>query len=133
MREFRALHEHFRAAGATIAGVTTDSIESCRDWAARLQLPYPLLSDERRLAGREFHVMRELGIGGWKIDLFRRTTFLADRHGVVRAIWTRVGVRRHGREVLKFVRTLEAARLTGAMEPPPDSPRAPGAPSAPPA
>lgn len=114
MREFRALHSQFAAAGATIAGVTTDSVESCRDWAARLQLPYPLLSDITRVAGREFHVMREIGIGDWKIDLFRRTTFLADRHGVVRAIWTRVGVKRHGREVLKFARTLEASRATGA-------------------
>ena len=129
MREFRALHEHFREAGVTVAGVTTDGVESCRDWAARLQLPYPLLSDQSRAAGREFQVMREFGIGGWKIDLFRRTTFLADRNGIVRAIWTRVGVRRHAREVLKFARTLEAPSVSSAEDPPP----APGAPSAPPA
>jgi thioredoxin-dependent peroxiredoxin len=124
MREFRAVHGQFREAGITVAGVTTDSVESCREWAARLELPYPLLSDSTRAAGREFHVMRELGIGGWRIDLFRRTTFLADRDGIVRAIWTRVGVRRHAREVLKFARTLEQGRVTSAGRPP-SSPSAP--------
>jgi len=128
MREFRALHEHFRDSGVAVAGVTTDTVESCRDWAARLQLPYPLLADTERKAGRAFHVMREFGIGSWKIDLFKRTTFLADRDGVVRAIWTRVGVRRHAREVLKFANTLEASRIRPAGDPPPS----PAAPSAPP-
>lgn len=124
MREFRALHDRFEESGVAVAGVTTDSVESCRDWAERLDLPYPLLSDANRQVGRAFHVMREFGIGNWKVDLFRRTTFLADREGIIRAIWTRVGVKRHAREVLKFAHTLEASRASG--DPPPD--RAPGAP-----
>ena len=130
MREFRALHERFDEAGVAVAGVTADSVESNRQWAERLQLPYPLLSDPDRHAGRAFHVMREFGIGSWKIDLFRRTTFLADRKGIIRAIWSRVGVKRHAREVLEFARTLDASRVSPPGAPgPPD----PGAPSGPPA
>lgn|SRR5215831_2121692 len=135
MREFRALHEQFQAAGVAIAGVSTDSVESCREWAQKLQLPYPLLSDARREAGRAFHVMREFGIGGWKIDLFKRTTFLADREGIIRAIWSRVGVRRHAREVLRFAKTLETGSVSPSVEPAKEESgqQGPASPSAPPA
>src|SRR5262245_5957430 len=98
MREFRAHHEEFVAAGITVAGVSTDSAESCRHWAERLRLPYPLLSDERREAGRAFHVLREFGIAGWNVAFFHRTTFLADAAGVVRAVWGSVKTRGHARE-----------------------------------
>ncbi len=106
MREFRARHAEFRAAGVKVAGVTLDTIESCRWWAERLRLPYPLLSDSAREAGERFHVLRRIGLGGWNVELFRRSTFLADGGGTIRAIWGDVRIRGHAREVLAAARAL---------------------------
>jgi peroxiredoxin len=64
-------------------------------------LPYPLLSDAQGEAGRLFGVVRRLGIGGWTIEFFRRSTFLVDFHGNVAAVWGDVRVRGHALEVLE--------------------------------
>jgi peroxiredoxin Q/BCP len=108
LREFRVHHAELVGAGVAVAGVTADPVEDSRRWAKRLDLPYPLLSDPTREAGRAFRVQREFGIGGWKVELFRRTTFLADAHGVVRAVWGDVKMRGHAVEVLRHARALAA-------------------------
>ena len=100
MREFRARHSELVAAGVTVAGVTLDTLESCRTWARRLRLPYPLLSDEARAAGEACFVIERVGLGPWKIEFFRRTTLLIDAGAVVRAVWGDVSIRGHAREVL---------------------------------
>src|SRR5690349_17432792 len=109
MREFRVHHDEFERAAVGVAGVTLDSVESCRTWAERLKLPYPLLSDQDRGAGQAFGVLREFGIGPWKIELFARSTFLADRDGVIRAVWGDVKTRGHARLVLEAALELPGA------------------------
>ena len=84
-----------------MAGVSRDSPESSRGSAKRLHLPYPLLTDTDGEAGRQFGVVRKLGIGGWTIEFFRRSTFLIDFHGNVAAVWGDVKVRGHALEVLE--------------------------------
>jgi len=106
MREFRAHHGEFAQAGVTVAGVTLDSLESCRTWARRLRLPYPLLSDETRAAGNACFVLDQVGLAGWKIEYFHRTTFLIDGSGVVRGVWGDVKIRGHALEVLAAARAL---------------------------
>ena len=106
MREFRAHHAELEAAGVTVAGVTLDTIASCRAWARRLRLPYPLLSDEARAAGEACFVLERVGLGPWKIEFFRRTTLLADSAGIVRRVWGEVKIRGHAREVLAAAREI---------------------------
>ena len=106
MRELRARHAAFAAAGIRVAGVTLDSIESCRTWAGRLRLPYPLLSDAKRAAGEQCHVLRRVGIGGWNVEFFSRTTLLVDAAGVVRAVWGSAKLRGHALEVLNVALAL---------------------------
>lgn len=106
MREFRAHHAELAAAGITVAGVTLDTIASCRTWARRLRLPYPLLSDEARAAGEACFVIERAGLGPWKIEFFRRTTLLADSAGIVRRVWGEVKIRGHALEVLTAAREI---------------------------
>jgi peroxiredoxin Q/BCP len=54
-------------------------------------------------------VLRRIGIAGWKIEFLTRSTFLADRRGVIAAVWGRVRVRGHAAEVLAAARALDAA------------------------
>ena len=110
MREFRVHYEELKQAGVEVAGISTDTIESSVAWARRMGLPYPLLSDTDRAAGSAFGVIRSIGIGGWNLELYRRTTFLVDARGIVVAMWRKVKVRGHAREMLEMVRALEASR-----------------------
>jgi peroxiredoxin Q/BCP len=110
MREFRALHDGFAAAGVTVAGVSTERAASNRAWSERLALPYPLLADPDKRAGDAFGVVRRIGIGGWSVELFARTTLLADADGIVQAVWGKVRIRGHGREVLEAARVLARPR-----------------------
>jgi peroxiredoxin Q/BCP len=100
LREFRAHHEELRAAGLEVAGVSREPAEKNRRWTTRLDLPYPVLSDPEGEAAGHFGVVRRIGIGGWKVEFFRRSTFLIDTDGVVAAVWGDVKVRGHARDVL---------------------------------
>jgi peroxiredoxin Q/BCP len=92
--------------GIEVAGVSADTIEGNREWKERLHLPYPLLSDPERVAAEAFGGLRRLALGSWSLELFRRRTVLADRHGIVEAVWDRVKIRGHAAEVLTAARAL---------------------------
>jgi thioredoxin-dependent peroxiredoxin len=106
MREFRVHYNELKEAGVEVAGISTDTPGSSRDWARRMELPYPLLSDEERVAGAAFDVIRRVGIGAWNVEFFKRSTFLVDALGIVVAQWRKVKVRGHAAEVLEMVRVL---------------------------
>jgi peroxiredoxin Q/BCP len=106
LREFRAHYEELKAAGLEVAGVSLDSPESHRAWSERLRLPFPLLSDVERTVGPAFGVVRHVGLGGWNVEFFRRSTFLVDARGKVAAVWGKVKVRGHALEVLEMAKAL---------------------------
>ena len=107
MREFRAHHAEYEAAKVGVAGLSLDSPESVRDWGRRLELPYPLLSDHERAAGKYFNITRHIGIGDFKVEFFRRATLLADANGIIRAVWEKVKIRGHATEVLEAAKLAE--------------------------
>jgi peroxiredoxin Q/BCP len=100
LREFRAHHDAFVARGITVAGISRDAPDSARRWRERLHLPYAVLSDPGGDAGRAFGIMRRIGLGAWKLELFRRSTFLIEAGGRVGAAWGKVKVRGHAAQVL---------------------------------
>jgi peroxiredoxin Q/BCP len=110
LREFRVAHDQYVAHGLVVAGVNRESPESNLEWSKRLALPYPLLSDSGQKAGEAFRVMRRIGLGAWTVDMYRRSTFLIDRNGVIAAVWGSVKVRGHAAQVLAAARALEGGR-----------------------
>ena len=106
MREFRAHHDEFVELGATVAGISLDPLERAKAWAERLSLQYPILSDADRRAGEAFGLIRRLGLGGWTIELLKRATIVADRDGIIRAVWEEVKIKTHVNDVLEAVRHL---------------------------
>jgi peroxiredoxin Q/BCP len=109
LREFREAHPSFEKEGVALAGVSSDTLESHARWMARLHIPYPLLSDPERTAGRALGLVRRVGIGAWGVELFRRATLLIDERGIIVAAWTQVKVRGHAAQVLAAARSLRAA------------------------
>lgn len=110
LREFRVAHDQFAEQGLVVAGVNRDTPESNDEWARKLDLPYPVLSDVERRAGEAFRVMRRVGVGAWNVEVFRRSTFLIDAQGLIAAVWGNVKVRGHAAQVLVAARALEHGR-----------------------
>jgi peroxiredoxin len=51
--------------------------------------------------------MRKFKIGSWGIELFRRTTLLVDKAGIIAAAWGSVQIRGHALQVLGAARVLQ--------------------------
>lgn len=79
---FRDSYEKFAEAGADVIGVSGDSDEKHRGFAARYKLSFPLLSDRDGALRKAFGVPKTLGI------LPGRVTYVIDREGIIRHIFS---------------------------------------------
>lgn len=75
-------------------------------FAAKLDLPFPLLSDTDKKVMLTYGVMKEKSMYGRTFLGIERMTFAADREGIIRKIWRKVDVSGHAAEVLEFVKQL---------------------------
>jgi len=98
--DFRDAGSAFERAGATILGISRDSINSHQKFAEKFNLPFPLLSDVNEEACRAFAVMKMKNMYGRQVRGIERSTFLIDGQGRVVAIWRRVRVKGHVAAVL---------------------------------
>jgi peroxiredoxin Q/BCP len=98
---FRDQYEDFTAAGARVVGVSSDSVDSHRAFAARHRLPFTLLADPGGKLRAAFGVPKTLGL------LDGRVTYVLDRSAVIRhAFSSQIQARRHVKEALGVVATL---------------------------
>ena len=77
---FRESYEIFQDAGAEVIGISSDSVESHRQFAAKHHLPFPLLSDADGAIRDRYGVPTAFGLPG-------RVTYIIDRQGKVRHIF----------------------------------------------
>jgi peroxiredoxin Q/BCP len=100
---FRDCYQDFVDAGAAVIGVSTDSLDRQRAFAAQRQLPFMLVSDADGALHRAFGVSKVLGV------IPGRVTFVIDRESIVRHILrARFQAARHVVEALAVVRRLAA-------------------------
>ena len=98
---FRDAYADFAAAGAVVIGVSVNSVESHRQFAQQQRLPFLLISDHDGALQKAFGVPKLLGF------LPGRTTYVIDKAGVVRHIFTsHLSANRHIGEALRVVREL---------------------------
>ena len=104
--DFRDRHKEFARAGATVVGVSRDSLKSHEGFKAKMKFPFELLSDADESACTLFGVMKMKNMYGKKVRGIERSTFVLDRDGVIAREWRGVKVPGHVEEVLSFVKTL---------------------------
>lgn len=104
---FSKMVKEFRAENAEILGVSVDSVDSHRSWAAELGgIDYPLLSDEEKKASRAYGVLDE------KEGVALRATFLINPHGeVAYVVISHANVGRSVEETLRVLKALRTERL----------------------
>ena len=104
--DFRDRHKDFAKAGATVVGVSRDSVKSHEGFKAKMNFPFELLSDADEQACTLFGVMKMKNMYGKKVRGIERSTFVLDGDGVIAREWRGVKVPGHAQEVLDFVKTL---------------------------
>jgi peroxiredoxin Q/BCP len=104
--DFRDRHKDFARAGATVLGVSRDSLKSHEGFKAKMQFPFELLSDADEALCRQFGVIKMKTMYGRKVRGIERSTFVIDGEGRLAREWRGVKVPGHAQEVLDFVKTL---------------------------
>jgi len=99
-QEFTARAPEFAAAGAELVGVSKDDVASHGRFAEKYGLHCHLLADP------DGAVLSLLGIEREPGGLARRTTFVIDKHGVIRHVYEDVNARGHADVVLSAVKEL---------------------------
>lgn len=105
-QDFSALAPEFARAGATIVGVSRDSVKSHVKFASKYELKVELGSDEGGEVTEAFGVWVEKSMYGKKYMGIERATFLVGADGRIARIWRKVKVPGHAAEVLEAVRAL---------------------------
>ena len=98
---FRDDYEGFGKLDAEVIGISSDSVESHRSFAAKHDLPYTLLSDEERKLRKLYGVSNTLGL------FPGRVTYVIDKKGIVRHVFSsQLGAEKHVEQALKSLRSI---------------------------
>ncbi|MBY4866164.1 peroxiredoxin [Burkholderia sp. Bp9017] len=104
--QFRDLYPKFKKAGAEVIGVSRDSLRSHDNFKAKLELPFPLISDADEALCTLFDVIKMKKMYGKEVRGIERSTFLIDADGVLRQAWRGIKVPGHVDDVLSAVQAL---------------------------
>lgn len=101
---FRDAYQDFVDAGAAVIGISGDSLESHRNFAAGKKLPFLLLSDADGALRKAYGVPKSL----WLMP--GRVTYVIDKQGIVQQIFnSQLFATQHVKEALATVRKLTNA------------------------
>lgn len=105
-KDFTRLAADFRKAGVEVIGVSPDSVESHRKFAAKQGLNVRLAADVDKTVASAFGVWVEKSMYGRKYMGVERSTFLIDKQGRIARSWRKVKIPGHAEEVLAAAKAL---------------------------
>ncbi|MFZ4679849.1 MAG: peroxiredoxin [Flavobacterium sp.] len=98
---FRDNYEDFKALGAEVIGISSDSLKSHQKFASRYKLPFILLSDFDKKIRIQFGVPNDfLGL------IPGRATYVIDKKGVVQLIFDSTSAKIHIAKALEILKTM---------------------------
>ncbi len=100
---FRDHAKDFYNAGVSVVGASKDSVKRHKNFKAKYNLGFPLISDEQGELCETYGVWQKKKLYGREFMGIVRTTFLIDSNGVIQKIWPKVNVRGHVKEVLAII------------------------------
>ena len=108
--DFSAHLPEFEALGATVLGVSPDSVKKHQNFIAKKELKVTLLADEEKEVCQAYGVWQLKKNYGREYMGVVRSTFLIDPDGVIREKWEKVRVKGHVEAVLNRLRELVDAQ-----------------------
>ncbi|MEQ1511312.1 MAG: peroxiredoxin [Lysobacteraceae bacterium] len=106
--DFNALLPEFAKLGATVLGVSRDSIRSHQNFCTRQGFDFLLVSDADEALCKAFDVIHEKNMYGKKVLGIVRSTFLIDPKGKLSAEWRGVKVPGHAQAVFDALKAAQA-------------------------
>lgn len=109
-KEACAIRDQFPAFGkleAKVLGVSVDSVKSHRDFAGKYELPFTLLSDERKEVVNLYDVWGVKKSFGKEYYGTKRMSFLIDAQGMIVKIYKTVKPAEHAEQVLRDLAALK--------------------------
>jgi len=104
--DFRDSWARVKAAGALVYGISKDSVASHVKFAAKYELPFPLLADPDKELLVPMGAFGKKVMYGKEMEGIIRSTLLVDPKGIVRKSWPKVSVKGHVQEVLAALEAL---------------------------
>jgi thioredoxin-dependent peroxiredoxin len=105
-QDFNSRLAEFSAAGATVIGISKDSVKSHDKFCKKHGLSIVLASDEGGSTCEDYGVWVEKSMYGKTYMGIERATVLIDGDGKVSRVWPKVSVKGHADEVLAAVKAL---------------------------
>jgi peroxiredoxin Q/BCP len=97
--QFRDLNGQFEKKGATVVGVSRDTVKSQAKFKEKYEVPFALLADVDSAICDAFGVIVEKNMYGKKSLGIQRSTFIVKAGKIVK-VWPKVSVDGHAAEVL---------------------------------
>ena len=105
-QEFTARLAEFTAAGASVIGISKDSVKSHDKFCKKYGLSITLASDENGTVCEDYGVWDQKSMYGKTYKGIVRSTFLVDGQGIIAREWRKVSVLGHVDEVLAAVKAI---------------------------
>lgn len=102
-KQFRDHFAKLKERNIAVVGISVDDVESHRDFAKKLELPFTLLADTDGAVAEKFGVLRGFG----PVKFAGRETFLIDPQGTIVYHYAEVNSREHAAQVLAGVEKLQ--------------------------
>lgn len=102
--DFRDAFPDFSKLKTIIIGVSIDSVSSHQKFINKYELPFILLSDDKKEVVQKYYVWKEKSMYGKKYMGIERTTFIIDETGQIQSIFPKVKVDGHVEELLKTLK-----------------------------
>jgi len=100
-KAFRDAYEVFKELGAEVVGVSSDTVESHKGFAAKCGVPFILLSDEGGRVRKLYGVPSSLGL------FPGRVTYVLDANGIVRHVFnSQMNPARHVEEAVRVLKSI---------------------------
>ena len=98
---------NFQKLKLTVWGVSVDSVKNHKSFASKYELPFTLLSDEKKEVVQTYDVWAEKKFMGRKYMGTLRTSFLIDQNGKIAKIYRNVKPEIHADEVLADIQRIK--------------------------
>jgi peroxiredoxin Q/BCP len=100
---FAELYPQFRELGATVIGISKDTVASHKRFEEKNGLPFTLLSDPDLVAIKAYDVWKEKKLYGKVSFGVVRTTYLIDENGIICHAKTKVKAQQNPQDTLDLL------------------------------
>ena len=102
-KDFNSFYNKFIKLNCEIYGISKDTIESHLKFKKKYKVKFELLSDENKIAIKEFKVWGKKKFMGKEYEGIHRMTFIVDEKGVITFVFEKVKTKEHSNQILDVI------------------------------